>query len=78
MKEIGFKIVDHIGVIRGGDYPIEANMVEWEGRKSAFDLRRWKIGNDGARVPLKGLTLTEGELRVLRDILDGMEVLADE
>lgn len=78
MKNVKFEIVERIGVIRPGDYPIELNHVRWNEGNAVFDLRRWKVGEDGTKAPLKGVTLNKDELRTLRDILNGMEVLKDE
>lgn len=74
MKDVKFEIVERIGTIRDGSYPVRLNLVSWNGGKPQFDLRRWKVGG----LPLKGLTLDTDELRTLRDILNGMEVLKDE
>lgn len=78
MKDVKFEIVERIGTIRDGSYPVRLNLVSWNGGKPRFDLRRWKAGEDDAELPLRGMTLDTYELRALRDILNGMEVLADE
>lgn len=74
MNNFKFDIVGHIGVLSDGETITELNLVEWGNRKPTYDLRRWKL-DDGAKVPYKGITLSMDELRVLRDILNGMEVL---
>lgn len=77
MSEIKFQIVEHIGVLSDDKTATELNIVEWSGRKATYDLRRWKSG-EGEKTPYKGLTLNVDELRALRDILNGMEVLNNE
>lgn len=73
MNEIEFKIVEHIGVLSDDKTVTELNVVEWNGRKPTYDLRRWKL-DEGAKVPYKGLTLNVDELRALRDILNSIEI----
>lgn len=77
MNYIKFNVVEQIGVLKSGNYSLELNVVEWGNLKPKYDLRDWKV-KDGIKVPLKGLTLDLGELRVLKGILDGMEALKDE
>lgn len=77
MNDVKFQIVEHIGVLSDDKIITELNLVEWGNRKPTYDLRRWKL-DDGAEVPYKGITLSVDELRALRDILDGMEVLDNE
>lgn len=74
MKNMEFEIVKHIGVIRDGNCPVELNHISWNGCRPKFDFRSWKIGDDDTKIPLKGITLSEDELRALRDILNSMEV----
>lgn len=51
---------------RGGDsWPLEVNLVSWNGRPPKVDIRCWTP--DGK--PRKGITLTEHEATVLREIL---------
>lgn len=77
-KKMKLEIVKHIGVIRDCGYPVELNVARWNDGKPVFDLRRWKIADDGGRMPLKGLALDQTELRTLRDILNNTEELKDE
>ena len=42
MKEIEFKIVEHIGVINdSGKWKTELNLVSWNGQKPKYDIRSW-------------------------------------
>lgn len=74
MSKVEFQIVEHVGALSDDKVATELNLVEWNGRKAAYDLRRWKP-DEGEKVPFKGLTLNLDELKALRDILNGMEVL---
>lgn len=74
MSKPEFQITERIGVLSDGKTATELNLVEWGNRKPVYDLRRWKL-DKGEKVPFKGLTLNLDELKALRDILNGMEVL---
>lgn len=74
MLEKVFDITKHIGVLSEGKVTTELNKVGWNGRKPQYDLRRWKL-EEGERVPYKGLVLSKDELRALKAILNGMEVI---
>lgn len=74
MSDVKFQVMEHIGALSDEKVAAELNLVEWGNRKPTYDLRQWKL-DDGAKVPYKGITLSVDELRALRDILDGMEVL---
>ena len=78
MSKAEFKIVEHIGNLTDGKVSIELNIVEWGRLKASYDLRRWKSGEDGEKMPCKGLTLSTDELRALRDVLNGIELGQEE
>ncbi len=72
MAEIKFEIVKSIGVISESSkgWTKELNLVSWNGREPKFDIRDWdpehqKMG--------KGVTLTEEELKKLKELLSEME-----
>lgn len=67
MKEIEFKIVEHIGVINdSGKWKTELNLVSWNGQKPKYDIRSW---NEDHTQMGKGITLSEEELDVLKSLL---------
>lgn len=67
MKEIEFKIVEHIGVINdSGKWKTELNLVSWNGQKPKYDIRSW---NEDHTQMGKGVTLSEEELDVLKSLL---------
>lgn len=51
----------------------EFNLISWNGADVIFDLRNWRIEDDGTRKPLKGITLTVNEVMELRRLLDVAE-----
>ena len=49
----------------------QLNMVSWNGNPPKYDIRDWSP--DGSRMA-KGISLTEDELKTLKDILNDMEL----
>ena len=47
----------------------ELNLTSWNGKEPKYDLRDW--APDHSKMG-KGITLTDGDLLALRDILNGM------
>ena len=54
---------------RGWEHQL--NMVSWNGNPPKYDIRDWSP--DGSRMA-KGISLTEEELKTLKDILNDMEL----
>lgn len=46
MKDVKFEIVERIGTIREGSYPVRLCRISWNDGKPKFDLRSWKIAED--------------------------------
>jgi hypothetical protein len=74
MPEIKFEIINTVGVLSESSkgWTKELKLISWNGREPKYDIRDWdpeleKMG--------KGVTLTEEELKRLKDLLDGMELL---
>lgn len=68
-KEIKFEILNQIGVLSEGikGWKKEFNRISWNGREPKYDLRDWDATHDKMG---KGITLTENELRKLKEIID--------
>ncbi|MDE5898860.1 MAG: YdbC family protein [Treponemataceae bacterium] len=66
--DFSFEITEKIGVISEGKggWTLELNKVSWGGRPAKFDLRSW--APDHQKMG-KGITLTEGELKSLGEII---------
>ncbi len=68
-KDIKFEIKEHIGVLSESSkgWKKELNLVSWNDGSPKYDLRDWdpehqKMG--------KGVTLTEEEIRALKELLE--------
>ena len=73
MAEIKYEIVERIAVLgeRPRGWERQLNMVSWNGNPPKYDIRDWSP--DGSRMA-KGISLTEEELKTLKDILNDMEL----
>lgn len=70
-SQIECKVVEKCGVIaeRNGDYNLELRYVAWNGGEAKYDIRPWKIKDDGTEVCGKGITLTGEELESLGELI---------
>ncbi len=68
-KEIRFEIVKEIGVLSESTkgWMKELNMVSWNDGAPKYDLRDWDPDHEKMG---KGVTLTEDEVRKLKELLD--------
>ena len=68
MADIKFEITKEIGVLSENDkgWRKELNLVSWNDRDPKYDLRDW--APDHSRMG-KGVTLTDDELKKLKEIL---------
>lgn len=68
-KEIKFEIVKEIGVLseRAKGWTKELNLVSWNDGAPKYDLRDWDPDHEKMG---KGVTLTEDEVRKLKELLD--------
>jgi len=68
-KEIKFEIVKAIGVLSESakGWTKELNLVSWNYGAPKYDLRDWDPNHEKMG---KGVTLTEGEIRKLKTLLD--------
>ena len=69
--EFSFDIVERIGVLSEGTggWTTEINKVSWGGRPAKYDIRAWSPDHQKMG---KGITLADGELMVLKKILEGI------
>lgn len=67
-KKIKYEVINNIGVLSEGTkgWKKELNRVSWNGAEPKYDLREW---NEDHSKCSKGCTLTEAEIRTLRDVL---------
>lgn len=71
MAEIKFEIKETIGEISQSPkgWSKELNLISWNGKEPKYDLREWAPDHEKMG---KGVTLTVEELKLLRDLLNGM------
>ena len=64
-----YEIINDLGIISEGSsgWRKELNRVSWSGREPKYDIRDWSEKHDKMG---KGVTLTEPELRKLKELLD--------
>ena len=67
------KIVESFGKLSQGKggWSTELNLVSWGGRDAKYDLRSWSEDHEKMS---KGITLTKDEIKVLRELLNKMEL----
>jgi len=70
---MSFRIVKNISVLSTSDkgWTKEVNFVEWFGNKAKLDIRDWSPDHS---VMGKGVTLTEEEVKALKEVLNTMEL----
>lgn len=71
MDAISFTIAEHIATIseskRGTS--LELNRVSFHGNPIKYDLRRWGLDENGEKMPLKGLQLSDSEFECLKKVI---------
>ena len=69
MAEFTYEIKKELGVISEGKggWVKELNLISWNGTTPKFDIRDWSPEREKMS---KGITLSEDEARVLRDLLN--------
>jgi len=72
MAEIKFEIMKTIGAISTSPkgWNKELNLISWNGKEPKYDLRDW--APDHSKMG-KGVTLTDQELKALKDLLNSIE-----
>ena len=73
MAEFTYEITERIAVLstNARGWERQLNLVSWNGNAPKYDIRDWST--DGTRMG-KGISLSEEELKTLKDILDEMEL----
>jgi hypothetical protein len=67
-----FEIKKHIGVLSTSPkgWNLELNLVQWNDNKPKYDIRSWD--KDHQKMG-KGVTLTDEELQMLKELLKNVE-----
>ena len=73
MADIKFEIKETVGVIAESakGWKKELNLISWNGKEAKYDLREWAPKHEKMG---KGVTLTSDELKVLKELLNSIEV----
>lgn len=73
MAGIKYEIVKNIGTLAESakGWNKELNLISWNDRDPKYDIRDWSPEHDKMG---KGVTLSNEELKALRDILNNMEL----
>lgn len=68
-----YKIYRHIGDLSPANngWTKELNFISWEDREPVYDIRTW---NKSHTEYGKGVTITAGQMTVLRELLEKMKV----
>lgn len=71
MANIQYEIVEHIGVLSesASGWRKELNLISWNGRAPKYDLRDWAPEHEKMG---KGITLSEEEVQVLKQLLNNL------
>jgi hypothetical protein len=73
MADIKYEIVKSFGVLSEGakGWKKEVNLISWNDREPKYDIRDWSEDNQKMG---KGVTLSKEEMKVLKDILNNLEL----
>ena len=73
MSEIKFEIVERVGIVSGTEkgWKKELNLISWNDREAKYDIRDWDETHEKMG---KGITLTQEELKKLREILNTLDL----
>lgn len=68
-REITFEVKEHIADLTdktNNGYQKQLNLVSWNGAEPKYDIRDWKINEDGERVSCgRGITLSYEEFAIM-------------
>lgn len=69
-RELSYVVIKHIGTIsEKNGYSKEVNIISWNGRPPVCDIRGFRIGEDGEKHPLKGISMSKADLMSLKELL---------
>lgn len=73
-NEINYNILEECGTVatRKGGYELKLRYLSWNDRDPVYDLRPWKVNDQGEEICGKGITLTGEELESLEGIINKM------
>lgn len=72
MADVKYEIVERIAILsESGKWTKELNKISWNDRPAKYDLREW---NHEESKMSKGLTLSDDEVRNLREVLNSIDL----
>ena len=73
-NEINYKVLEECGTVaeRKGGYELKLRFMQWNDRDPVYDLRPWKVNDQGEETCGKGITMSGEELEALGNIIAGM------
>lgn len=73
MADIKYEIKETVGVIAESakGWKKELNLINWNGKEAKYDLREWAPDHEKMG---KGVTLSNDELKVLKELLNSIDI----
>ena len=73
MPEIKYELVESIGIVSEGKngWNKELSLIKWNEREAVYDIRTWSPDREKMG---KGITITVEEAKVLREMLNGLDL----
>lgn len=72
---VKYEVIKHIGTIsEKNSYTKEVNIISWGGRPPVCDIRGFRVGNDGNKHPLKGISMSREDLVALKKLLSQIDL----
>lgn len=72
---VKYEVIKHIGIIsEKNNYTKEVNIISWNGRQPVCDIRGFRVGSDGTKYPLKGISMSREDLVALKELLSHVEL----
>ena len=74
-SEPSYSVIEDCGIIssNGKGWVTKLRYLSWNGKEPKYDIRPWKLEDDGTEKCGKGITFTGEELESLLSILKRME-----
>lgn len=73
MADFNYEIIEELGVLTtsSSGWTKELNLISWNGRPPKYDIRDWSPDHEKMS---KGLTLTEEDLKSLKELLEDIDL----
>ena len=73
MAEFTYEITEKIGTLSQSPsgWSRQLNMISWNGRAPKYDIRDWSPDDSKMR---KGISLSLEEMKILKDILNSLDI----